>query len=454
MKKYLRFAENYILLLASATLGLFLLLFAPKDGGVSETENRALQPFPEAGVSAVLSGTFMDEFESYLSDAFPARERMIALSDAMMSLFGEADAQEEAKKLFLEEQGLAGDEAPETLSSETEIPAAAEPASAAQPETAAPADAPAAATAAEARGAALWQERFDGRRVLIEEYSPERVAYLAHVLDLYRGALPEDGNIFFINVPASDVANAVFDDHRFADWGDDLDEALQPLVAPGVRIYNATKILEPFENDGPMFSNGDLHWYVKTAWRTSNAFLADLGYTPTDFYDYKYYLRYSLDKGPYTPEQIRSMTLERENLLVPLVLAPVKTSLIENLTERTPSDAYSFKFHGYTMYLGGAKGPYRLFETGFHTGRRALIISDSYAFAMAYYLFPFYDDILQTDLRHANYDVPGVGASIRQYMRQYEIDDIYLVTCHWTSLNGPVFSWRLEEYLDSVPQVD
>ena len=34
MKKYLRFAENYILLLASATLGLFLLLFAPKDGVV------------------------------------------------------------------------------------------------------------------------------------------------------------------------------------------------------------------------------------------------------------------------------------------------------------------------------------------------------------------------------------------------------------------------------------
>ena len=219
-----------------------------------------------------------------------------------------------------------------------------------------------------------------------------------------------------------------------------------------MRIYNATRILEPFENDGPMFSSGDLHWYVKTAWRTSNAFLADLGYAPTDFYDYKYYLRYSLDKGPYTPEQIRSMTLERENLMVPLVLAPVKTSLIEDLTRRTPSDAYDFKHHGYTMYLGGAKGPYRLFETGFHTGRRALIISDSYAFAMAYYLFPYYDAVLQTDLRHANYDVPGVGASIREYMRQYEIDDIYLVTCHWTSLNGPVFTWRLEQFLDSAPQ--
>ena len=92
MKKYLRFAENYILLLASATLGLFLLFFAPKDGGVSETENRALQAFPELKASAVLSGGYMDEFESFLSDAVPAREKLIALSDALMSLFGEADA--------------------------------------------------------------------------------------------------------------------------------------------------------------------------------------------------------------------------------------------------------------------------------------------------------------------------------------------------------------------------
>ena len=56
MKKYLRFAENYILLLASLTLGLFLLLFAPKEGGVSETENRRLQSFPELSVSALVSG--------------------------------------------------------------------------------------------------------------------------------------------------------------------------------------------------------------------------------------------------------------------------------------------------------------------------------------------------------------------------------------------------------------
>ena len=447
MKKYLRFAENYILLLASATLGLFLLFFAPKDGGVSETENRALQAFPELKASAVLSGGYMDEFESFLSDAVPAREKLIALSDALMSLFGEADAQEEAKRVYEEEQGLLGDEAPEET-------AAVEPDSetvSAAPEAQPSADVPAAEESTAApRGASLWQEKADGKRVVIEEYSPQRLAGLARVLDRYRDALPADGNLFFINVPASDVANPVFDAHRFADWGCDLDEALQPLVEPGVRIYNAVKILEPFRGDGPMYSNGDLHWYVKTAWRTSNAFLADLGYAPTDFYDYEYYLRYSLKNGPYTPEQLQSMTLERENLMVPLVLSPVRTSLIEHLTQRTPSDVYDFRHHGYTMYLGGAKGPYRLFETGFHTGRSALVISDSYAFSMLYYLFPYYDRVLQTDLRGTNY-TSDVGASIRQYMTQYEIDDLYLITCHWTSINGPVFSWRLEKFLDAAP---
>ncbi|MBR2582299.1 MAG: hypothetical protein IKD61_02780, partial [Oscillospiraceae bacterium] len=126
MKKYLRFAENYILLLASLTLGLFLLFFAPKEGGVSDTEMRMLQSFPKLSLSSLASGTFMDEFESFLSDAFPAREEMIALSDALRGLFGRADAGEEAKKLFDEEEGLVGDEAPNlpAAADEPTLPAA------------------------------------------------------------------------------------------------------------------------------------------------------------------------------------------------------------------------------------------------------------------------------------------------------------------------------------------
>lgn len=434
MKKYLRFAENYILLLACLTLGLFLLLFADRSGGVSETENRTLQPFPELRAEAVASGRYMEEFENYLSDAFPARERMIAVSNALTGVFGRTDAQEEARRVFDEELGMIDDFAPEESA----------PVSAAAPkqEETLP--------AAEAKSAALWVVRADGTVKNIEQYTPETVSHVASVLNRYREALGENGRIFLVNSPASDVANDVLDTHRYADWGYDLDEAMQPLLNRGVKIYNVPRLLEPYRDEGAMFSTSDLHWYVKTAWRVSNAFVEDLGYAPTDFYDYDYYLRDTIRNGPYTPEQLRDMKLDRENLMVPQILSPVTASRITHLTESEPLELYDFKHHGYTMYLGGAKGPYRLFETGFHTGRSALIISDSYAFAMAYYLFPYYDSILQTDLRNNNYNLDLVGASIREYMEYYDVDDVYIITCQWTSINGPVFSWRLERFLDAV----
>lgn len=440
MKKILLFAENYILLLASLTLGLFLLLLADKAGGFSEKENRNLQPFPELSASSLASGRFMEEFEKYLSDAFPARGEMIALSNTLTGVFGETDKQAEARKTFDAELGMIGDEAPETSAAPLSTPAedpAAETQSAALP-------------AAQAQGAALWFVRRDGGKQIIEEYTPQTVAYVAGVVNRYREALGENGRVFLVNSPASDVANEVLDSHRYADWGYDMDEAMQPLLSRGAKIYSVPKILEPWRDEGAMFSTSDLHWYVKTAWRVSNAFLDDLGYAPTGFYDYEYYLRDSLRSGPFTPEQLQSMTIDRENLMVPRVISPVRASIVTHLTEKAPTELYDFVHHGYTMYLGGAKGPYRLFETGFHTGRNALIISDSYAFAMAYYLFPYYDSVLQTDLRNANYNVSLVGASIRDYMEQYDIDDVYIITCQWTSFNGPVFSWRLERFLDSA----
>lgn len=438
MKKYLRFAENYILLLGCLTLGLFLLFFADHSGGVSESENRSLQPFPELRADAVASGRFMEEFESYLSDAFPARERMIAISNALTGVFGRTDVQEEARRVYDEELGMINDLAQEEAAAD-----------AAHEQTEA-AEIPPAAPAAEAKSAALWLVTKSGSVKYIEQYTPGTVSHVASVLNRYREALGENGRVFLVNSPASDVANEVLDTHRYADWGYDLDEAMQPLLNRGVKIYSVPKLLEPYRNEGALFSTSDLHWYVKTAWRVSNVFIEDLGYAPTDFYDYNYYLRDTIRNGPYTPEQLKKMKIDRENLMVPLTLSPVKASLITHLTERESTELYDFVHHGYTMYLGGAKGPYRLFETGFHTGRSALIISDSYAFAMAYYLFPYYDSVLQTDLRNNNYNPELVGASIREYMEQYDIDDVYIITCQWTSINGPVFSWRLERFLDAA----
>ena len=444
MRKKLSFALIYICLLASFTLGGYLALFAPRTGALSEDENRILASFPRFSASAVADGSFMAGFESFLSDAVPGRAALIRLSDAVMGLFGSADTDADTRKAVEEEMGLTDDAPPEEFlppEPETEAPEAAQ---------AAPAQDGAAGPAAAAESdAALWYVRADGSRKVEETYSAEHIAYLAGVLNRYGDAVPEGGQVFFINAPASDFANPLTDDRLYADWGYDLDQVMQPLLRDNVRIYDALEIFTPYRDTEILYSDTDFHWTVRAAWHVSNAFLEDLGYSPTAYYDYAYYLSNHLKNGPYTPEQLRSMRIGREELMIPLVNAPVNASLISRLTQRRATDIYDFSYHKYTIYLGGAKGPYRLFETGYHTGHNALVISDSYAFSLIYYLFPFYDSVLQTDLRNTNYQPEQVGASIRRYMEEYDIHDVYFITCTWTSVNGSVFSWRAEKFLDT-----
>lgn len=53
--------------------GLLLCICLPKDE-FSESERRALAPFPQLSVKSVSSGKFMSEFEKYATDAFPFRD--------------------------------------------------------------------------------------------------------------------------------------------------------------------------------------------------------------------------------------------------------------------------------------------------------------------------------------------------------------------------------------------
>ena len=449
MRKKLSFALMYICLLASLTLGGYLLLFAPREGALSESENRMLRSFPALTAAGLADGSFMDSFEGFLSDAVPGRDGLIRFSGAVMGLFGSEDEDARTREAVEEEMGLTDDTPPEDLI--VPVPGAAAETS---EDAAPPAENVPTGVQYVPGDAALWYVRFDGSREVTESYSADHIAYLAGVLNRYAQALPEGGQVFFINAPASDFANPLTDGKRYADWGYDLDEIMEPLLRDNVRIYDATEIFTPYRDTEILYSDTDFHWTVRAAWHVSSEFIRDLGYAPTEYYDYEYWLSNHLKNGPYTPEQLKSMTVGRDELMIPRVNAPADASLISRLNVRRAAELYDFSYHKYTIYLGGARGPYRLFETGYRTGHNALVISDSYGFSLLYYLFPYYDSILQTDLRNTNYQPEQVGASIRRYMEEYDIDDVYFITCTWTSVNGSVFSWRAERFLDAGFDMD
>lgn len=438
------FITVYLCLLGLLTLGAYELALTPREERISPAENRVLQPLPQLTLSSVRSGSFMTDFDAFLSDAFPNRDGVVGLADRILGLFG---GETEADKNSAMQAELEAHTEPATpeASGGTALPAATgEPV----PEETPPPDGEGNGPVPP-EGASLWFITEDGETETVETYPLENLRVVADALEQYRAQLPEDGEIHFINVPVAQYGKVLFR-HSRAGWDSDIDEVLQGLAGPNTYIYDETEILGDAVFDQPVYSAGDHHWYPMAAWMTMAAMVENQGIPATDYYEYLYKVASNFYGEPLTKEQLEVISPVRASddiqALVPI--SPVESYIVKHLTELSPS-AYmeEDKFAMYGIYLGGRRGPYRYFVTGYHTGRNALVIGDSFYMAFIPYLTPYYDNILATDLRDDMYNLSTVGPDVSHYMEEYDIDDIYFVTCTLTSLNGYVFQDRLTRYL-------
>ena len=442
MKRPIQFIFSYVLLLALLTLGAGILLLGPREERLSESENRMLSAPPVLSGETVLSGDYMEGFENYLADAFPARDRVIGLTRSIRGLLGERDEDTAIQEAIAREERAAEEARNEPIPETTP-----EPETDSGPETE---QAPAEDTRPEARDASFWLVRADGSRDVQETYTAAHLDHLARVLDEYRDCLPADGHVMLVNVPVSSYYHILRADGGYTDWDSDLPEALSPLVGEGVEILDAADILRPYLFTEDLYPTGDHHWHAVSAWHVARAMTEILGLPPADFLDSPYHLEYTFHGDAYTPEQLQSMSVDPQNRWIPVPLTPVESYIVTYMDQLEPS-AYleSDRQPGYGIYLGGRRRPWRLFVTGYHTGRTALIIGDSFYHAFLPYMTPCYDRILSTDLRSDMYVPELTGGSIRQYMEAYGVDDVYLVSCTYTSLNDYVYQDRLETFLNT-----
>ena len=72
-------------LIVFGVTGLHLLT---EDKSFSESENRVLGTFPKLTVSTIMDGSFMEDFETYLTDQFPLRDGIISLKTFADRLLG------------------------------------------------------------------------------------------------------------------------------------------------------------------------------------------------------------------------------------------------------------------------------------------------------------------------------------------------------------------------------
>lgn len=412
---------------------------------VSETENRMLQGMPRLSADGVLSGRFMDEVESYLSDGFFFREESARFSEAVMGVFALPDdtpdsGEIDQELLFAPEESAAQ---PEEVSA---------PEESAAPEEAAPA--PAAEKTAidpsQLSDASFYLVDSEGQRVILNSYPAEELASFAELLNLYRAALPEDGRLIFAVPPVSAVANNLLGSDRYVDWGSDVDEILGEVVDEGVVICDVAEILRPYFGEERLYPVSDHHWQPVSASLVASAMLREAGVVPVDYYEYRYYLSTSPSLGPFTEEELRAMSYSIDAVEVMEPLCPVEAYLLHRLDERLPGVFVDRSLGGLMSYLGGLNGPWRLLVSGFHTGRSALVIGDSFELTFTPFLIPYYDRVLVTDLRDSTYNPELAGASIRAYIEAYGVDDIYMLYSTYSPFCGEAVQSHLARYLDGT----
>lgn len=285
-------------------------------------------------------------------------------------------------------------------------------------------------------------------------YTFGQVRQLANVLNTYRDLLGEDGTVHLVSAPVSPAVNSITMTNEYDGFCTDLYEVLQPMVKDGVYIYDAEEILMETMFDEHDYLSADHHWAPLGASRFADRMMANQGIPEAGYYEYLYRLRteYYSDKN-YNRAQLEELDPPQNNIQVQLPVTPVKAYDLHYLTERTPCpyllevriEEYDF----YSLYMTGQLGGWRTYETGFHTGRDALVFGDSFNTALIPYIAPYYDNVTVVDLRDSYYVPELAGASIREYMEEYGADDVYVVACAWTALSSTFFQQRMLEYLES-----
>lgn len=451
MKKRFSFIVTYGILLLLGVLGAAVLFGGDREGGVSEKENRTLQGLPAMTLGSVAGGSFSMEMEQYLSDQMFGREELLDASAAVMGLFSRVTAAEalmlvDMDALIAEEAGGTGDYAVDDPLTE---PA---PDGEEQPDAAAAPDAEEAGETPEHAESGLYTFSFrntGGGFSRIYAFSDESIAATAHTLNTYRAALPENGNVFFTYVPYSQVAcEWLLHPEDYCGWVSDAEAVIQELVDPGVYVYSSVNTLEPHMRDGePVYFMTDHHWAPLGAYYMTEQMVEGTGVPSARYYDYDYYVHQEFIGSIYA--QMKKTTKEdlSEQLDLMYPLAPARAyryRLLGDWEKELPFMEYSRSAYG--ALLGGSHKPWHLIETGFHTGRSALVIGDSFANAFAPYLTPYYDTVCLCDLRKSSFFGRG-AASVREYIRYFGIDDVYFVVTTGTGINSGYMKERVLEAL-------
>ena len=476
MKKKVPFVIAYWWCMALFLLGLLPLALGNHEGGVSETENRTLQALPKLSASSWWDGSFAEGLEAYLSDQMPGRDAILQGSARILGLFDATTDQERILNTGMIEElnemaGGTEEEVVEIGSASTPVPETPTPAPIGLVVEAKAEDTPAPsatlppemlATATPAPTATpqpvdpqvadtsivrkFCLVRTDGSLSTQFQFGKNAIENTARALDLYRDAVPEDGSVIFTYIPYSQDANLwLLNTDKYMGWTSDVEPTLQANVKNGVYVFSTVNELNEHMQAGEAcYYKTDHHWAGLGAFYVQRLMMRTFGVPSAAYEDFEYFA------GSIAAEA-RSLAGKKnlvDRLEVPTALAPARAFVYKNLNQLVKEVRYMEPERKvYAAFLGGTHSPFYVAQTGFHTGRNALVICDSFGLAFVAYVAPYYDNVCLADLRETNLFVTSGGASLREYIQYYDIDDVYFIVSRGCGINSAYMQKTVVKYL-------
>ena len=371
---------------ASRIITIFFLCLMPlwmvlsEDVEFSDTENRYMASFPEITMTSVLNGDFMSGIETYLTDQFPVRDACITLKTNTLRLFG----QRKINGVYLADNGY--------LIAE--------------------------------------EESFDDEKVMemtdcINDFADRldgvevRFMLVPNAVSIYEEKLPYGVK--------STQKNTI----------DMVEDRLGSNIT-AVDVYDTFK------------DNASQQLYFKTDhhWTARGAYLAFLEYAKaagldTDSVEYDF----MCVSGDFQGTQASNCGVYSSSDIVNICVPEnSRGSYIVNYIEKTEKTATLFdesklkEKDKYLVFMGG-NYPQVDVTTNAGTGRRLLVVKDSYANCMIPMLTPYYDSIIVVDPRYY-YD------NIYDLIQSSGINEVMFLY----NVNSYVTDNSLEDVLDNVPE--
>lgn len=327
----------------------------------SETENRQLAQLPKAEAAAVLDGSFEQDYEQYLTDQFVLRDRWIYLSTLLQRAWLRQDVHDVyfAKDRYLIEKHSGIFEKEQAEHNRGFLQSFVRELS----------------------------ERFDAQHL--------SVMLVPNAVEILRDKLPP-------LAAASKEAEYL--------------RSVQEGIAPGL-WFDAGKILSQHAQE-EIYYRTDHHWKTLGAFYIFQEWARQKGIAQVTEQDYQISTVTEDFEGTVASRIGLSGRADSIQIYEPSV--QVNYVLTYDRSDDVRRSVYqNYKLDAkdkYAVFFGGNYGLIQA-QTKAGTGRRLLVIKDSYAHCFAPFLFPYFDEVDLLDLRYFN-------ESLSKFMQEQEYTDV------------------------------